>query len=419
MAMGPITIFDKSFLQALNPDEAVWFGNFYLANITPLFFAETLADLDKEVAAGRTPEQVVGNIAYKTPILGAEPNLHHTDLCISNLLGQKIPMGRLPIIGGGRAVSVDGQTGMVFEQPPEIDALQRWQEGKFLEVERSFARKWREALATLNLDEARPLVQRLWGGRMEAADLADAKNLAEDMVGGTGRAYEVLMAALAFFNVPKDLWVQIGTRWKMAGEPPLPTFAPYAAHVFTVDMVNFLALASDLKSIGRASSRIDFAYLYYLPFCMVFTSSDRLHRTMVPLFLGDDQAFVWGEDLKNDLRKLDAHYSELPADVREQGIMRFAPSPPREGAFLTVDLWDRFLPKWRVREREREVEPKPLPKEIMDRMKKIGEAPAVPGLERELNSNDFDAMLRKRKMPVQMGKWRLLPPGIEHLSDDD
>jgi hypothetical protein len=38
MSIGPITIFDKSALQALNLDEAVWLDNFYLCNITPLFF---------------------------------------------------------------------------------------------------------------------------------------------------------------------------------------------------------------------------------------------------------------------------------------------------------------------------------------------------------------------------------------------
>lgn len=30
--MGPIVLFDKSFLQALSVDEAVWFDHFFLAN---------------------------------------------------------------------------------------------------------------------------------------------------------------------------------------------------------------------------------------------------------------------------------------------------------------------------------------------------------------------------------------------------
>ena len=45
--LGPILIFDKSTLQSLNVDEAVWLDNFFMTNITPLFFIETLADLEK------------------------------------------------------------------------------------------------------------------------------------------------------------------------------------------------------------------------------------------------------------------------------------------------------------------------------------------------------------------------------------
>ena len=45
--LGPILIFDKSFLQSLNVDEAVWLDNFFLTVITPLFFVETLADLER------------------------------------------------------------------------------------------------------------------------------------------------------------------------------------------------------------------------------------------------------------------------------------------------------------------------------------------------------------------------------------
>jgi hypothetical protein len=77
MSTGPIIIFDKSAFEALNVDEAVWLGHFYRANITPLFFVETLADLEKEVRRGRTPEQVVGSLAYKTAALTAGPNIHH------------------------------------------------------------------------------------------------------------------------------------------------------------------------------------------------------------------------------------------------------------------------------------------------------------------------------------------------------
>lgn len=151
---GPILIFDKSTLQSLSLDEAVWLDNSYLCNITPLFFIETLADLEKEVREGRTPEQVVGSLAEKTPDLSSAPNVHHSSLLIGELvLGGKIDMelGR-PHLGGGRAMELGGETGVIFDPSPETQAFHRWQDGNFLEVERTAAKVWRQALAEVNLE---------------------------------------------------------------------------------------------------------------------------------------------------------------------------------------------------------------------------------------------------------------------------
>jgi hypothetical protein len=38
---GPILLFDKSILQSLSVDEAVWLDTFYFPCITPVFFTET------------------------------------------------------------------------------------------------------------------------------------------------------------------------------------------------------------------------------------------------------------------------------------------------------------------------------------------------------------------------------------------
>lgn len=88
--MGPITIFDKSFLQSLSVDESVWFDRFFLSNICPLFYIETLADLEKSLKNGRTSDEVVGIIAEKFPEMSGSPSAFHVDLCIANFLGQNI-----------------------------------------------------------------------------------------------------------------------------------------------------------------------------------------------------------------------------------------------------------------------------------------------------------------------------------------
>jgi hypothetical protein len=58
MPQGPILIFDKSTLESLSVDEAVLMDNFYLSNITPIFFVECLADLEKKMV--RMEEKRIG-----------------------------------------------------------------------------------------------------------------------------------------------------------------------------------------------------------------------------------------------------------------------------------------------------------------------------------------------------------------------
>jgi hypothetical protein len=69
------------------------------------------------------------------------------------------------------------------------------------------------------------------------------------------------------------------------GRPRPTDLAPYAAHVMTVDLFFNLTVGSDLIGRERPSNKVDLAYLYYLPFCMLFVSNDRLHERYAPCFL--------------------------------------------------------------------------------------------------------------------------------------
>jgi hypothetical protein len=77
MAQGPSLIFDKSSLESLNIHEAGLMDNFYMSTITPLFFVECLADLEKQMKSGSTPEQLVASLADRTPDSQGYSNIHH------------------------------------------------------------------------------------------------------------------------------------------------------------------------------------------------------------------------------------------------------------------------------------------------------------------------------------------------------
>lgn len=419
--MGPILIFDKSTLEGLNPDEAMWLDNFFLTNITPLFFVETLADLEKRVRKGRSPEQVVGSLAYKTPDAGSRANVHHMTLVNWELDGVghiDMRYGR-PIIAGGTPVTLEGKKGVMFRQSPEDEALQRWQNLEFLEVERRIAKAWRQALSSVDLQETYKRFQSWFSGKEKPRSLNDVKTIVDAFL-NDGNQEHVLLLGMAELGVSPERGVRTLARWRTAGQATIQQFAPYFSYVFGVDLFFSLAIATDLISRDRPSNKLDLAYLYYLPFCMVFASNDHLHFKVVPLFLRSNQEFVLGSELKGDLGKLDQHYSSLPEEVKNRGVSTFAADPPPDRSFLVTRLWDKFLPKWR----ERLSEPKvPMTEEareaILKHMRRIRKESQPLRPEEVPPSDDLDHLVIERKVYARKGKWRRFPPEVEQAQSDD
>ena len=413
LSVGPTTLFDKSALESLNPDESLWFDNFYNPVITPLFYVETLADLYKEECRNRTPEQIVGHLAIKTPEMSATVCVDHWNLRDANLQGCRIEMGRRPHVRGARRFDVGGQEGAYFEQPDELLAFKRWQEGDFLGVERDFAKRWRQSLSELDLTVAYPIVRQLNGGRTRLSGLAEALEIAERMVSGNGARFATLKALFQLLSVPTELRSPILKLWKDASGPRLQEFAPYAAYMLKVDFFFYLALDAGLLSSERVSNRVDMAYLYYLPFCQVFTSGDKLHRAVAPHFLGDDQLFLWAPDFKADLKALNDHFSALPDDVKAQGISKFAKSPPMEGNYLTTRIWDKFSPNWR--------KPYTPPSEKMREkvgglMQALSDSKSFKSKLREAGPSsvksleELDHLVVQRVIHARRGNWQIIPP---------
>lgn len=410
--MGPIIIFDKSLLESLNPDEAMWLDNFFLSNITPLFFVETLADLEKEVRTGRTPEHIVGSLAYKTPDYHSRPNVHHKTLLQGELEGAAtidMEYGR-PHIGGGKTVELEGKTGVIFQTSPEEEALQRWQKHHFVEVERMMAQMWRRGLSNVDFEGNYKFFQTFFPTG-KPRTLAAVKKFA-DLYIDVPDQERVLVFGLTLVGVDPEAQVGIVSRWRREGKPLLRTFAPYFMHIFSVDLFFNLAIAADLIGRGRASHKIDLAYLYYLPFCMVFTSSDKLHADIVPFFLRDNQTFVAGTDLKADLARLDAHYAALPDEVKATGVSSFATYPPNEGTFLVAQLWDKHMnSKWRTLPHQKPQKDSPVGKMIQEEMRRFEEAEESPNAP-ILKGDDADHMIIQRSVRGHKGKWTRFPPEV-------
>lgn len=414
--MGPILIFDKSLLQSLSQDESVWLDFFYLNNITPLFFIETLADLEKEVGKGRTPEQVVGNLAEKTPDLTGRPNVHHRTMLAGELSGAgSITMGHGQImVSGGTPTGLEGRSGWVFSQTPEEEALNRWQRGEFLDLERQQAKAWRRGLELLDPARQKALFSG-WFGTTKPRTLAEVKTLTDQFIDGPEREAS-LRFGLSLLAVSNERQGEIVARWRAAGSPTLTEFAPYFRHVLGVELFFYVGLAAGLIS-ERRTNKVDIAYLYYLPFCMVFTSSDKLHAATVPLFLRPNQTFVPGVELKADLAALDRHYDALPDEAKQRGLYSFASRPPDETSFLVSRLWDKHMrPDWREalgeHPKDRDLE---RDKAIMEHIKKeVAAAEQGPGPKNPpKDSDNADYLVIKRSVRMKKGKWNRFPPEVQ------
>ena len=259
--MGPIALFDKSFLQALSVDESVWFDCFFYPNICPLFYVETLADLGKALKPGRKAEHEVASIAEKSPQLHGGPNVFHGDLCVADLMGQPISMARRIVAGGGRRVRVDGKPGVVYEASPESQAFSRWQDGRFFAVEYQFARTWRKAVAEVDLKGAAKHFRALGIDSKSCRTLEDAKNkkLSTEVVSASTRGLQRLLLCMSRLGVPNRLQRQILQAWKEKGCPTLVEYTSYAAYVATVDLFFHAAIAARLIGEERPSNRVDVA----------------------------------------------------------------------------------------------------------------------------------------------------------------
>jgi hypothetical protein len=409
MGAGPILIFDKSALQGLSTDESVMLDQFFLVNLVPIFFIETLADLQKVDPRGRSADAVVRDLAGKTPDRPF-PNVFHRTLLIANLLGDAVPMtGQIALARGVAKRDAQGGISVVVDEAPEAEAVRRWQTGEFSEIERLYARAWRASLTQIDFTRKIDMARRLVRPDQRIVDLKGARRFADAFVSSAGR--EVMMFAMQFLDIPDEYVGAIDSRYAAAGRPAFSEFAPYAAFAMAVDLVFYLGMGIGQIGEERRSNVIDLSYLYYLPFCMLFTSRDKLHRRLAPMFMRPRQRFVWAGHLKAELRALNEHFAHFREEIETQGLLAYAHEPPSGVSPLISELWEHcLLLDGRDRSEPSEEMPAPSSDELLERIKRIaesGEVPNGPGV------TEPDSVILRSRMSMRRGSWRLLPRGIE------
>jgi hypothetical protein len=404
MPQGPSLVFDKSSLESLNLDEAVLLDNFYMSTITPLFFVECLADLEKKISSNSTPEQLVGSLADRTPDAQSSPNVHHTRLLAGELrrnFNLKTVHHR-PAVDFGEPVQLGDQKGIIFRRSKEAEALSRWTGRHFLEVERNVAKEWRRSLTHINFAAMVAHVKHHLGPWRTPKTLQDARQLADIMIDNLDPEY-VLRFGIDLLGLPEATdWVL--KDWIGQRRPALREYVPYFVLMLTINIFFCLIQPTQLLSKVKESHAVDLAYLYYLPFCSVFTSKDNFHAQIVPLFLEPDQSFVNGSELKEDLRRLNALYSALPPAVLRTGLINFANTPPEDTTYLTTRLWDKHLPDWRALKENKVPRSPEDEQKLVARINQLAESPPIQS-HNEYDIDKLEYALVEHRLYPKKGKW--------------
>lgn len=404
--LGPTVLFDKSFIQSLSLDESVWFDYFFVSNICPIFYAETLADLSKDFKNNRTPEGAVSAIAAKVPQMRGGPCVHHQTLCFQNLIGNTVPLtGQIPMSGGYPVRDRDG-IGIIFKQSPESRAFHRWQRGQFRELEREFAADWRAELCFTNLKGANATLAKLGFPTSQCKNLREAAVISKSMVDQDSLDFIKINALCSFQKINSKNRDRILARWRSNGCENIRTYAPYAAHVLEVDLFFYLALASSLISDDRPSNRIDIAYLYYLPFTDIFVSSDKLHRNATEA-VSFPCKFVWGQELKSDLASINHYYSEISDDEKLKGLPSFANYPPETSSSFVKSLWDHYreAPHTEPSQHTKKIVTANDDKKLVEHLSGLQRAPQIYGPVEMQSLTDPQSISIERLISAKKGSW--------------
>ncbi len=147
---------------------------------------------------------------------------------------------------------------------------------------------------------------------------------------------------------------------------------------------------------------------------MVFVSSDKLHKRIVPLFLEEDQEFIFGNELKSDLKKINDHFSTIPEEIKRRGVYKFAVYPPHDIETLVGKLHDQFLKPWRENSKnqfKKAMEPSKKNSELVESLTEKQES-KTPYFGPPIDSDQADSMVLTRKIPAKRGNWILFPPEV-------
>jgi hypothetical protein len=318
--MGPSILFDKSAIQSLGRPALLELSRYFYTVVPPVLLMETLADLSLKPDDLDGAKKRVAHIADKVFPINSIANTHCQTMCVHNLLGDVVPMTRVPAVVSGRPVTAkDVSKGIFIDIQPEKEAVMRWRNGHFNADDLKFAIEWRESAKGSNLDAMKLALPKT------PIKIHSAEHVREvvDLLLSQPELQELLLRwFLGLLRCDAETTARVCVRWKWAVDRSLGGFAPYALHCLRAQLIYYIGMMQGFFGT-RPSNVVDLEYLSYTPFAFVFCSGDKLHRQLAPLVLHEDQSFVDRDELQTALNEVAAaREADANAEPAEDSLIR-------------------------------------------------------------------------------------------------
>ncbi|HSQ65570.1 MAG TPA: hypothetical protein VLM85_20260 [Polyangiaceae bacterium] len=299
----PALILDKSAFQALSRAEHAERVFRYEENIVPILLREIHSDLAKTFA-GESPDAAVQTLAAKFLGSGGVINADHRTLCMGELsgMGQVEADGRPVLDEYFEVREPDGSSSILIEPTSANKAILRWACAQFTAEERLAAQSLRASAGAFSVEALYGQLRRHQVLLPRPKRVSELPEIADDILARPAMQAPLLDWLMAQLHLPPRTRLAVERRWNGAGRPLLTDFAPYAHHCTRVLLLVLIGMRHNVLS-SRKTNRLDAEYLFYVPFCEVFVSGDKLHEQLAPMVLGVGRKFVSLRDFKTEMAR--------------------------------------------------------------------------------------------------------------------
>ena len=339
--MGLSIVIDKSTFQSLLTKELITLHNYYRPTTTPILVMEIMADLKKDFNESDKSKKRVQDFAMKLMPYNSAINIHYLEILTGELLYGNTNFNNRPVLGNSEVVrSSSGQLGFQFKETAQEKALSRWRDGDFLKSEEELAQIWRDYTKKEDLlENLKKNLQKKYSVKEKFKNLKSLNDYIDQLLNNEKIQRELLIWLLSEFDISLEYCGYIFSRWEQTESKKMEDFSRFAFHCCKVKLFFDFALSSGLVGT-RSTNILDLQYLYYLPFCLLFSTNDKFQLQIAPFLIAENQKVILGSELKSDLKFL-VDYCETLDDPKDKA--RVLKEPPQLTQSLTYQLWSEYF----------------------------------------------------------------------------